>query len=483
MLAPAFKESSAATTAATAPSPMTLSRYDEWNGVFSTASNQSANYGLYAFRDPSTPYKRAFWHPGIGIWQYDSAGVGAPFTAIETMDVRIMAGEIADEMQSRWCAASGTAAARRQQAWRPWWYDTNGNGTSDSCPLCEGFYQDLVATDGPSLVPGIGPLGGAEARVCEVPVGTEIPCWYVDPARSQGATAWKLSPVDGGSNTVAPTPLSAPFYVVKRGATEERYWLRDDTGYAIDIRGVRQLGGNARPCTGQSLSGVDWTSGAGLCDVTTLRGRCDLLPPAGVHLTPRRPSQRPDAVVADLDGDGDDDLLLYGPGGLSDQVVWTDGPLVLRRVAISVSGSYQPVVADLDGNGRDEVLWYDRTAGTVSRWQWNGSSFAFSHFAPGSNKQPLVGSFDADPADEIHWYGPGAASDPYWDYRTGAIRSSNRNVSGTYHPVVGDLDGNGADDILWYGPGSAPDSLWLSRASGPVYVAAKVSGTYEPDRG
>ena len=67
---------------------MTLSRYDEWTGTFGTRATPDANYGLYAFRNPNTAYQRAYWHPGIGIWQYDSAGLGAPLTTVEAMDVR-----------------------------------------------------------------------------------------------------------------------------------------------------------------------------------------------------------------------------------------------------------------------------------------------------------------------------------------------------------------------------------------------------------
>ena len=70
-----------AETPETAPSPMTLSRWDEWSGRWSGSNNLNANYGLYAFRDPNTPYKRAYWTPGVGIFQYDVAGVGKPFTA------------------------------------------------------------------------------------------------------------------------------------------------------------------------------------------------------------------------------------------------------------------------------------------------------------------------------------------------------------------------------------------------------------------
>lgn len=107
VLAPVFKESSAATTADSAPSPMTLSRYDEWTGTYSTSTtNSDANYGLYAFRNPYTAYLRAYWHPGIGIWQYDSAGVGAPFTAIERMNVNVVAPDAAAGMVARYCNLS-----------------------------------------------------------------------------------------------------------------------------------------------------------------------------------------------------------------------------------------------------------------------------------------------------------------------------------------------------------------------------------------
>src|SRR4029453_4290859 len=80
VMAPIFKEVSMAETPETAPSPMTLSRWDEWTGIAAGNTNMNANYGLYPFADPyGTPYPRAYWTPGIGMFQYDSAGVGAPF--------------------------------------------------------------------------------------------------------------------------------------------------------------------------------------------------------------------------------------------------------------------------------------------------------------------------------------------------------------------------------------------------------------------
>ena len=172
VVAPVFKESSTATTAAKAPSPMTLSRYDEWTGVMDTSTNANANYGLYAFRDPTTTYKRAYWHPGVGIWQYDTAGVGAPFTAIERMDVGIVSADIAKGMAGRYCAPSPTLIGhaapfsdqeRRFAAWSPWGYP---------CNLCEQELDAMLGSETPfaniSLVPGISVTGGAVARTCSL---------------------------------------------------------------------------------------------------------------------------------------------------------------------------------------------------------------------------------------------------------------------------------------------------------------------------
>lgn len=281
-VAPIFKESSAATTPSSAPSPMTLSRYDEWSGVRADDTNRNANYGLYAFRDPQTSYRRAFWHPGIGIWQYDSAGVGAPYTAIERMDVGVVAADVAAGMAARYCSPSTTVVGhgppfsdleRRYSAWAPWGYP---------CTACELEFQSMVASSpafaSVTLVEGISLTGGAVARSCALPdVGSPLPCWYVDPSVGviEGATAWATIDPTGGSPTVAPTPLALPFYVVDRGTHEERHWLRADTGYAIDISGRRQIGRNARPRSNQPGSGIEWSATSGLCDRTEGRGSCD----------------------------------------------------------------------------------------------------------------------------------------------------------------------------------------------------------------
>ncbi len=482
VLAPVFKESSAATSPSTAPSPMTLSRYDEWNGIYATTSNQSANYGLYAFRDPYTPYLQAYWHPGIGIWQYDSAGIGAPFTAVERMHVGIMAADVAKNMAGRYCSASGSDQDRRYEAWRDWGYP---------CTLCQGYFDEMMGTSPKfanlGLVPGIGVLGGTVERSCTLPgVPGIMPCWYVNPSVGtiQGATAWAtLSPTGGSGPTVTPAPLSKPFYVLDRGATEERHWLRADTGYGIDVHAVRQIGKNARPRSAQTGSGLEWRNSSGLCDITAGRGSCVPVPPAGVSSAPVVINGTYRATSLDANGDDRGDVLWYAPGTATDSVWLGQGAGSFTGVAAQINGTYDDVLTgDIDGDGLDDILWYARDNGASWLWRSRGDgTFSSTSLSPGAGRLPLLLDVDVDDALEVMWYGPGSLSDSLWDWQGTGFVASPRSINGTYQPFVGDFDGNGRDDIFWYAPGGADDFIWLHRVTGGyLSVLRKVNGTNQP---
>jgi hypothetical protein len=468
VMAPIFKESSAATTQSTAPSPMTLSRYDEWTGTKTPDTNANANYGLYAFRDPYTEYFRAYWHPGIGIWQYDSAGLGAPFTTVETMDVGVMATAVATLMSGRYCAATGTEQNRRFEAWRDWGFP---------CNLCEGFFQEMM-TASPrfsnlTMVDGITPLGGTVKRTCTLDgVAGTMPCWYVNPSVGtiQGSTTWATFEPDGkGDPTVPPAPLSRPFYVLDRGATEERHWLRADTGYDIDISASRTIGKNARPRANQAGSGLTWTGSSSLCDVTMGRGACGPVPPAGVTSKALTINGTYQPIHLDANGDGREDIIWYTPDKSIDPVWIGTGPGTFASYSVDVRRAYVPSVLDADGDGDDDVLWYEKSTGTTYLWRYTGNG-AFSSQLVGNkvpNRQALPLQTDADAAKEIFWYGPGSIPDTVWDWNGSAYRSSARTVSGTsYKPFVGDFDGNDRDDIVWYAPGTGADWIWFHGVSG-----------------
>lgn len=296
VMAPIFKEVSMAETPEAAPSPMTLSRWDEWSGVRSGADNLDANYGLYPFRDPATPYARAYWTPGIGIFQYDVAGVGAPFTAAELMDVGLVARDVAAGMADRYCAASGDDLARRAAAWEPW---SGLAGVAKS----EALFQEMVGLGQPAfsrigLVEGIDGTGGMEVRTCLLG-GTPVDCAFVDPGRAQGANWWATDDPAGGAPGSGMAPLTAPFYVVERDGKEERHWMAQDTGYPVHVQARRALGQNARPRDGQPGSGLEWFDTSGLCDPS--RSDMDCQPAPGDD-----PSEPGATGAADRDSAGDD---------------------------------------------------------------------------------------------------------------------------------------------------------------------------------
>jgi hypothetical protein len=490
-VSPVFKESSTATSPSTAPAPMTLSRYDEWNGTLATTSNGAANHGLYAFRDPSTPYKRAYWHAGIGIWQYDSAGVGAPYTAIERMDVRVVAADVMAGMAERYCdpdpwlpesadANGFDGQERRHAAWFPWGYP---------CTLCQAEFAAMTTGDfaNISLVDGISVTGGAEARTCAVAgVAGTVPCWYIDARVGviEGATSWARADPSGGSPTVAPAPLAEAFYVLERSGREERHFLAVDTGYPIDISGSRQLGKNARPRSNQAGSGVTWVSGSGLCDLTAQRGACAPPPPSGISSSPLSVNGTYRPVSLDADGDGRGDVLWYAPGSGRELLWLGEGSGRFTSVAVAaVTTTYDDVVVlDVDGNGRDDVLWYSRRTGAAQLWAAAGDGqFLPLNLLAAPGKRPVALDRDGDGADELFWYGPGTGTDAWAVWNGAGFTLTPVTVSGSYQPFAADFDGNGREDLFWYAPGSGADRVWLHRVDGGTTgVSVTVDGSFVP---
>lgn len=223
-----------------APSPMTLSRYDTQTSL----------------GDPQDRAPGLWFHPGIGLWQLDSAGLGTDFTAAEAIDSEHAAGRMAPHIIDAYCDSINdgeSAAAARRAAWQPWVACWEG--------ACEVTYQKVLS-DGITAVDGVDTLGGAEERRCWY-AGAAHDCLFVDPANAQG-DAWWAAPGGGAS------PIAAPFYVLKLDGsvpTEMRYWLSADSGASTDVEVRRDFGANAR-------GGLTWTTGPPFCDLTEQRGDC-----------------------------------------------------------------------------------------------------------------------------------------------------------------------------------------------------------------
>ncbi|GAB3710018.1 hypothetical protein [Nocardiopsis oceani] len=237
-LAPVWPEVSAGTP--DTPSPMTLSRYDNQDGLYDPEGRD----GL-------------FFNPGVGLWQMDSAGLGTDNTAGEAIDSAWVSDLVVPYIVDRYCTAlngGAEAPAARADAWTDW------NACSDGA--CDDVYWRAL-NDGIEADPGVGRHGGAEPRTCEYG-GSSHDCLFVDVADAQGADWW----TDPGSGQ---SPVPHPFYVLRDdsgdGTQEVRVWLAEDSGHGVDVSVTRAFGDDARDA-------LTWTDGEALCDSTVGRGSC-----------------------------------------------------------------------------------------------------------------------------------------------------------------------------------------------------------------
>jgi hypothetical protein len=211
---------------------------------------------------------RAFWHPGIGMWQLDDAGLGSNLTVNQRVNASTSANKAADTMASRYCGSSGTAAQRRDYAWSPWFACNDGS--------CETVYQGIYCSGSDSVCnitrkTAVHNNGGMATRTCRFggDVGTQFTCWYVDIANAEGDTSyWKQDPKTGSGSI---SPLAFPFYAWL-ATKENRDWIVDDTGYPRgEIKARRSLGSDSRDAG--VLTWLDVSTNP-LCDVTAHRGTC-----------------------------------------------------------------------------------------------------------------------------------------------------------------------------------------------------------------
>lgn len=222
------------------PSPMTLSRFDNQEGLYDPAGRD----GL-------------FFNPGVGLWQMDSAGFGSNNTAGEAIDSHWVSGVVVPYIVDKYCDAlngGSDAPTARASSWSDW------NACSEG--ECDDAYWRAI-NDGITADPDVDRYGGAQPRTCEFEGGT-YDCLFVDIANVQGADWW-TNPDSGRS------PLPHPFYVLRddSGDTtqEVRVWLADDSGHGTDVTVTRPFGGDAR-------DSLTWTDDRGLCDTTEGRGAC-----------------------------------------------------------------------------------------------------------------------------------------------------------------------------------------------------------------
>lgn len=214
------------------PSPMTLSRADNSSGLWSFKNKTSTN-----------KEKRAFWHPGIGVFQLDSAGMGAQLGIHERINIATAAPVVANHIVTKYKKnPSNTKQSRRAEAWAQW-YACNNN-------KCENIFNSIYnsTTDKVTVTKdtSVSSTGGMITRSCNI-IGSSatFSCYEINPANAQGYTYFS-SFTPEGSLTSSTSPLTSPLITFVLNGSEERYWFKERTGYSRDIRASRPISQNAR---------------------------------------------------------------------------------------------------------------------------------------------------------------------------------------------------------------------------------------------
>ncbi|MDZ4257529.1 MAG: VCBS repeat-containing protein [Gemmatimonadales bacterium] len=181
-------------------------------------------------------------------------------------------------------------------------------------------------------------------------------------------------------------------------------------------------------------------------------------------------------VLADLDGDGDLDLLVGSKIDPADHATsrmvhfenigTQSAPEFQERGMLDIAGEFHlaPAVADLDGDGLPDLLlggWRDvvqfwRNTGTASSPAWTLADSALIRVTRGSNTAPALADLDGDGLFDLM---VGEASGQLNLYRNVGTRTEPRfelvsdnlqqiDVGRRSTPTLADFNGDGAADLL-----------------------------------
>jgi len=273
------------------PSPMTLGRHDNGNALYLP--------GQWMAR---APYRRAFWHPGIGVWELDDRFKGSnlsieKFSTNESAPMGGSARVVAQDMSttycnhynkdetiplywvfSPYCACASDGACNK--------YHRNNPDTAN----CNYTYYRLLSGAPVSLihytqltVMGVESLTPVTLQGCQVYLS--LASWSIRSIVRRGISRGQCLHRLIRQN--ANPPLALPFYVFYQHDLsnniqyEWRYWMLEDTFYGQDYAARREYGvGSSEQLQwfppGPSSAPVASlrASNYGLCDETIVQGAC-----------------------------------------------------------------------------------------------------------------------------------------------------------------------------------------------------------------
>ncbi|MBI2426676.1 MAG: VCBS repeat-containing protein [Candidatus Kerfeldbacteria bacterium] len=202
--------------------------------------------------------------------------------------------------------------------------------------------------------------------------------------------------------------------------------------------------------------------------------------------------------VADLDADGDQDII--GAGFTEDAIEWwqndgtpEDGGWTKNTIGSSFNGAYGVDVADLDGDGdldvlataaiADDLVWYE-SDGTPGNGGWttntidaniDGAAYVLASDLDGDGDRDVIAG--ANVGNAINVYASNGAADP-----TFTLHTLDASADGVSEIIVADVDSDGRTDIVaantsdnqvkWYrNNGTISAENWTGYTAASSYAA------------
>jgi FG-GAP-like repeat len=186
------------------------------------------------------------------------------------------------------------------------------------------------------------------------------------------------------------------------------------------------------------------------------------------------------AVVADFNGDGKPDYVLYNLSTRQTAVWYLNNN-------IRIGSAYGPTVpagwslvaaADFDGDGRPDYVLLNSRTGQTAIWYLSGVTFragAYGPTLPAGWRLVATGDFNGDTKPDYVLYNPSSHQTAIWYLNNNALISTTYSVTlpaGWSVAGVADFDRDGELDFLLFDPGTQQSGIWY--LSGPTFVAAAV---------
>jgi hypothetical protein len=208
-------------------------------------------------------------------------------------------------------------------------------------------------------------------------------------------------------------------------------------------------------------------------------------------------------VLADLDGDGDLDLLIGSKldpsNSRTSSIAWVENvgtrtaPAFRERGNLPIEGDfhYAPAVADLDGDGLPDLVlgtWRDvvqfwKNVGTEGAPRWTLADSMLVQITRGSNTTPALADIDGDglvdmvigeASGQLNAYrNVGTATLPEFELLSDTFEEIDTGRRSA--PAFADVDGDGKPDLL-LGAEDGHLELWRNVTSGRDFAFERVTG-------